>query len=275
MGHNGTGSLCAALGTLGPAQRSPTLAPPQAGGRDPTASGLLEPRHRDGRVRGTGSGGANALPMGRRDRWSRGIVGTQASTQGAGRPRAPTWRGSLPGTCTHQEPRETAGQGRLASFWVPEATLANEGSATPTGSAPLYPRLGDLTGFAPPCGPIRIPCPALSHPSSASSLRPRKGGRGGTGEGAEKDPCPSSLSAVREETQPTGHLCESPLVLPGDWGLGWSFSSASCKSLGTRGLRVLSFLWSQSLLDHWTQSRDPKVNICDHLNCEARLSFRR
>lgn len=72
--------------------------------------------------------------------------------------------------------------------------------------------------------------------------------------GGERDQSLSRLSTTGEETQPPGPPQESVLHLPGDWD-----GPPVCKSLGTCGPSVLSFLWSQRLLDGWTQSRDPVI----------------
>lgn len=216
--------------------------------------------------------GAGRPPARRRDGGVGGGAGRReagAHPEGVGGRGAPTWRGASPGTCTHQGPRGTAGRGRLASFWVPEATLANEVSATCPGSAPLYPGLGDLTGCAPPCGPIGIPCLAPSHPSSTSSLRPRKGEGGGEAElGGERDQSLSRLSTTGEEAQPPGHL-----------------RSLRCSCLRT-GMALLSTSL-QVPRDSWPLSLvlplvsapprrlDTEQGSCDHLNCEAHPSFSR
>ena len=64
--------------------------------------------------------------------------------------------------------------------------LRNEGSATCARSASLYPGLGDLTRFAPPCGPISAPASLLPPPEVCKFLEGKNRGEGGRG-GAETE----------------------------------------------------------------------------------------
>lgn len=97
--------------------------------------------------------------------------------------------------------------------------LRNEGSATCPRSASLYPVLGGLTRFAPPCGPISAP--GLPPPSSRGLLVPRgeelgEGGRWGR-RTREQERCPGGLGARGEDTQPTP-TSQVPPALP-SWGM--------------------------------------------------------
>lgn len=138
--------------------------------------------------------------------------------------------------------------------------LRNEGSATCARSASLYPVLGDLTRFAPPCGPISAPASLLPSPEVCWFLEGKPGGRGKSGggdRGSEKG-ARAGLGARGEDTQPTPTSQVPQRCLVG----GCSFFPTCPQPFGSGSPWVLSPLRSQCLLESGIQSRGPRVNLC-------------
>lgn len=148
VGQNGTGSGNALWEALRSSRLRDGLLPRQVGRTRPHSG--VPPRLQALRAHAPRRGHPGAHPAGCSDRGAHhggAVMGTLAC------------RGRVP-KYLHSPRAPKDNRARKMSFMSGVLTPANEGFATCACSAPLYPALGDLTGFAPPCGlkvPLRPP----------------------------------------------------------------------------------------------------------------------
>lgn len=213
----------AALGT-GPRRLLGTQlrAPPQASGRDPLRSAPGASSAAGARVK---------LPAAGTRRPTRRGARTQTPTlrgEGTGCSHSGAWGpGHLPGgACPRphsylhspRAPRDS--RAGTKSFMAGVlGRLRNEGSATCARSASLYPVLGDLTRFAPPCGPISAPASLLPSPEVCWFLEGKTGGKGEEWgwRPRERERCPGGAWRSGRGYPTHTHLSSSP-ALP-SWGM--------------------------------------------------------